>query len=147
MNATRMSISAFFAAFISIFFKLDRGLQALVMLMVMDYVSGVINAMKDKSVSSSVGFLGIFKKLMIGLVVCACAAMDHYLKVDVLANISICFYIANEAISILENAAKLGIPVPDKVKDMLAQIKSESEEGGFDNGLGTSKPDSSSKPG
>jgi len=110
--------------------KLDGLLYALIAFMVLDYVTGLIVAFIHKEISSAVGFKGIAKKAFIMSLV----AIAHILDSNVVGGGSVCrsavvgFYIANEGISITENAVKMGVPVPKKIVDVLRQIKNEQEE-------------------
>lgn len=101
----------------------------LVALMVADYISGVIHAIIAKELSSAVGFKGIAKKILILLLVGVANMLDiHVLGGEaVLRTTAIFFYIANEGISLIENAAKLGLPIPKKLKDILAQLKKQGD--------------------
>ena len=103
---------------------------ALVVLVAVDYITGVFNAVLEKKLSSEIGFRGICKKLLIFLLVGVANILDQQIigSGDALRTAVIFFYSANEGISILENAAKIGLPVPKKLKEMLAQIQSASTE-------------------
>lgn len=109
---------------------LDGLMIALIVFVVVDYVTGIIVAIINKTLSSEIGFIGIAKKVFIFLLV----GMANILDVNVIGSGSmirsavICFYIANEGISILENAGNMGLPLPKKLKDVLEQLKSKSEE-------------------
>ena len=102
----------------------DGLLIALAVLMALDYVTGVLCAVSDRKLSSAVGFRGLCKKLIILMLV----GVAHILDVHVAGGGSalraavICFYMSNEGLSLLENAAHAGLPVPDKLKDVLAQL-------------------------
>ena len=103
---------------------------ALKTFMVFDYISGVLVAISMKKLSSAVGFKGIAKKVFILILV----AVGHILGVYVFGSGDVCrdtvigFYLANEGISILENAAALGLPLPKKLIAILDQLKSKSNE-------------------
>lgn len=104
----------------------DAGMKVLAICMVLDYVTGVLNAVKEKKLSSNVGFWGLLRKGVIFLVVILAAQLDLVLgQESVCRSAAILFYIANEAVSMVENAAKIGVPVPDKVLDVLEQLKSK----------------------
>lgn len=103
----------------------DGFLYALVALMVAaDYITGVMCAIVDKSLSSEVGFRGIFKKVLIFILVGIGHIIDTHLIGDgrVLRTAIIFFYCSNEGVSMLENAARLGLPIPEELKDILAQL-------------------------
>lgn len=109
--------------------KADGLLYALVTFMALDYISGVISAYIRKEISSAVGFVGIVKKVFIMLLV----AVAHILDTQVIGDGTVCrsavigFYISNEGISILENAVKIGLPLPKKLVDILAEMKNNDE--------------------
>lgn len=92
--------------------------------MVADYITGVMCAIVDKTLSSEVGFRGIFKKVLIFILVGIGHIIDTHLIGDgsVLRTAIIFFYCSNEGVSMLENAARLGLPIPEKLKDILAQL-------------------------
>ena len=96
---------------------------ALLTLMVIDYISGVVKAVYKKELSSSTGFEGILKKVMIMLVLAAACSVERAIGAEGLREIVITFFAANEAISILENAAEILPNMPDKLKDILLQIR------------------------
>lgn len=110
--------------------QLDGLIYALIAFMVMDYITGLISAYIDKNISSSIGFKGIAKKVFIMTLVAVGHILDTYIIGDsaVFRSAVIGFYIANEGISILENAGKIGLPLPKKLVDVLAQLKNEEDK-------------------
>lgn len=102
---------------------------ALIAFMALDYITGVIVAVIEKRLSSEVGFRGLAKKFLILVFVAVGHIADTYILGGTPAAMSavMLFYIANEGISIIENAAALGLPVPKKLKDIMVQLKKESE--------------------
>lgn len=100
----------------------DGFLYALVVFVVIDYMTGVMCAVVDKSLSSHIGFGGIFRKVLVFVMVGVGHILDTQIIGDggVLRTAVIFFYLSNEGISILENAAQLGLPVPAKLKEVLA---------------------------
>ena len=102
----------------------DGLLYALVVFMVADYLTGVMCAINDQKLSSSVGFRGICRKVLILLLVGIANILDVQVigTGAVLRTAVIFFYLSNEGISLLENAAHLGLPVPEKLKLVLEQI-------------------------
>lgn len=103
---------------------MDGFLYALIAFAVVDYITGLMCAVIDKKLSSNVGFKGIFKKVLIFTLVGIGNILDVYVIKDgsVLRTAIIFFYLSNEGISLLENAAHIGLPVPQKLKDVLAQL-------------------------
>ena len=110
----------------------DGLLYALVVFVVVDYITGVMCAAADKELSSEVGFRGIAKKVLIFLLVGVANIIDVQVigSGSVLRTAVIFFYLSNEGVSLLENAAHLGLPIPKKLKDVLAQIHDRAENGG-----------------
>ena len=110
----------------------DGLLYALLAFVVIDYITGVMCAINDKTLSSEVGFRGICRKVLIFLLVGIANILDVQVigTGSVLRTAVIFFYISNEGVSLLENAAHLGLPVPEKIKIVLEQLhdRSESEE-------------------
>lgn len=103
----------------------DWWLLALLVLVVIDYISGIIAAIIEKKLSSRKGLTGILKKCMFFLVVAVSHIIDHAIGGDgALRSLVIGFLIANEGISILENCGRCGLPVPKKLMDILEQLKS-----------------------
>ena len=108
----------------------DGLLTALIIFMVIDYITGLMCAIADKKLSSAVGFKGICKKVLIILLVGVAHIVDLHVvgTGDALRSAVICFYLSNEGVSLLENAAHLGLPVPEKMKSVLAQLHGREEE-------------------
>lgn len=110
--------------------EFDGLLYALLGFIIMDYVSGVICAVVSKQLSSEVGAKGIAKKVLILFLV----GVGHILDVNVIGGGNVCrsavigFYLANEGISILENAAYLGLPLPKKLIAVLKQLKEDCDK-------------------
>lgn len=102
----------------------DGLLYALIAFVVIDYITGVMCAVADKKLSSTVGFKGICRKVLIFLLVGIANILDVQVigSGSVLRTAVIFFYISNEGVSLVENAAHLGLPVPDKLKDVLEQL-------------------------
>ena len=102
----------------------DGFLYALIAFVVIDYITGVMCAIIDKKLSSAVGFRGIFKKVLIFMLVGVAHIMDMHVigTGDALRSAVICFYLSNEGVSLLENAGHLGLPIPEKLKAILAQL-------------------------
>lgn len=107
----------------------DGMLYALIAFVVIDYITGVMCAVSDHTLSSQVGFRGICRKVLIFLLVGIANILDiHVLgNGSVLRTAVIFFYISNEGVSLLENAAHLGLPIPEKVKDVLEQLHGRAE--------------------
>lgn len=108
----------------------DGFIIALVICAGFDYFTGVLVGISAKQLSSKIGFKGICKKVAIFVLVGLAHILDvHVLKTGSVLRSAVCaFYIANEGISILENCGNLGLQIPKKLKDVLAQLKSAGEE-------------------
>ena len=108
----------------------DGLLYALIAFVVIDYITGVLCAIYDKNLSSSVGFKGICKKVLIFLMV----GVGHILDTKVIGTGSVLrtafifFYISDEGISLIGNAAHLGLPIPKKLRDVLEQLHNRAEK-------------------
>ena len=102
----------------------DGLLTALIVFMVIDYITGLMCAVEDKKLSSAVGFKGICKKVLIILLVGVAHIVDLHVvgTGSALRSAVVCFYLSNEGVSLLENAAHLGLPVPEKLKTVLEQL-------------------------
>ena len=105
-------------------------MYALIAFVVIDYITGVMCAIADKSLSSAIGFKGICRKVLIFALV----GVGHILDTQVVGNGSVMrtavifFYISNEGVSLIENAVHLGLPVPQKLKDVLEQLHERGEK-------------------
>ena len=106
----------------------DGLLYALIAFVVIDYITGVMCAISNHTLSSEVGFKGICRKVLIFLLVGIGSILDAHVigSGSVLSTAVIFFYISNEGVSILENAAHLGLPVPEKIKVVLEQLHDRS---------------------
>ena len=108
----------------------DGFLYALVAFVVIDYVTGLMCAVLEKKLSSEVGFRGIFKKVLIFSLVAIGHIIDQSVigEGSVIRTAEIFFYLSNEGISIIENTAIIGLPVPQKLKDILEQLHNKSDK-------------------
>lgn len=108
----------------------DGLLYTLLAFVVIDYITGVMCAIVDKTLSSAIGFKGICRKVLIFALV----GIGHILDTHVIGSGSVMrtailfFYISNEGVSLVENAVHLGLPVPDKLKDVLEQLHDRGEK-------------------
>lgn len=102
----------------------DGLILALLLFVVTDYITGVMCAAIDKKLSSSVGFKGIFRKVLIFMLVGIANIIDFQVikQGSVIRTAVIFFYLSNEGLSLIENASHLGLPVPEKLKNVLEQI-------------------------
>lgn len=109
---------------------MDGFIYALITFVVVDYITGLMCAILDKKLSSEIGFRGIFKKILIFSLV----AIGHIIDKSVIGDGSVIrtavifFYLSNEGVSIFENAAHIGLPIPQKLKDVLGQLHNKGDE-------------------
>ena len=108
----------------------DGFLYALVAFVVLDYITGVMLAALEKRLSSEIGAKGIFKKVLIFALVGIAHIVDSHIIGDgsVVRTAVIFFYLSNEGVSILENSSKIGLPIPEKLKDVLFQLREKEDK-------------------
>lgn len=145
MNKLWNVLSAVFATiglWLGLFIGPVNGLLiALIVFVITDYITGLASAIVRKELSSSVGFKGLARKVLIFLIVGIANVLDVYVlgANAVLRTAVILFYMANEGLSIIENAGEIGLPIPKKLKEVLAQLRKKSgedEKDGEDNDVG-----------
>ena len=109
---------------------MDGLMIALIVFMVLDYITGMMCAVIDKKLSSTVGFKGICKKVLILMLVGVAHIIDLHVvgTGSALRSAVICFYMSNEGLSLLENAAHIGLPIPDKLRDILTQLHDKERD-------------------
>lgn len=108
----------------------DAAIGILIVFMILDYVTGVVVAYKNKTLNSEIGFSGLIKKCMILVILIVAVMLDRLMNTGtwVFRTLVCYFYIANEGISLLENVSNLGVKIPGKLKNALEQLNNESEE-------------------
>lgn len=113
----------------------DGLMYALIAFVIADYVTGVMCAVSDKRLSSEVGFKGICRKVLIFVLVGMANIMDmHVIGTGcVLRTAVLFFYISNEGVSVLENAGHLGLPIPERLLNVLEQLHEDAEQEDIDN--------------
>ena len=122
-NCTRVCMSLLGMYLGVVIGPMNGVLIALCIMMVLDYVTGFVNAIITHTLSSEVGFKGLARKVFILILVGVGHLLDTYvLGTSALRQMVIFWFIANEGLSIIENAAAIGLPVPEKLKQVLAQI-------------------------
>lgn len=108
---------------------IDIALQCLLIMIILDYISGVASAIYNKKLNSQVGLKGILKKFMYLVIVCVSVILDRIIgNTGAIRTLVIYFFVANDGISILENIGKMGIPLPKKLIDTLEQLKKKGDE-------------------
>lgn len=114
-------------AFVYLFGGWDVLIIALLLLMVFDYISGILKGLYNKEISSKIGWHGIIKKVLTLIVVCLSVVCEK-IGIPAIREITIMFFIVNEGISILENASQTGLKIPPKIKEMLLQLREKDGE-------------------
>lgn len=101
----------------------DNLFRALLVMMALDYLTGLIKGYKKKNINSKTAYKGFWKKLVVLFIVAAATQMDTILQDMGIRTLVLMFYVATEFLSIIENAAALGVPIPEKLKNALEQCK------------------------
>ncbi len=127
-NIYSITAAALGAVLGSIFGGWDALLQAMVALTVLDYITGILKAIIKKELSSRTGFVGLIKKIIMYAVIATGVVVGNIIGDKVpLRETVLMFFICNEALSLLENAAEF-VPIPDKLKDTLLQLRNSESE-------------------
>jgi len=127
MERVKLIIAALGGAITALLGGWNMMLQVLVGFVVADYITGLIAAWYEKKLNSDVGLRGIAKKVLLFVPVAIGFWLDQILGQEILRNLSIWFYIANEGLSILENLTTVGVPFPPALADALEQLKAKEE--------------------
>lgn len=106
----------------------DKLIMALIILMCLDYITGLIKAYYNKELSSQIGFKGLTKKVLILVIVAVSVVAENMLGIPAIREIVIMFFAVNEALSILENAGAMDLPLPERLKQALLQLRNDKEE-------------------
>lgn len=129
MEKEKTVISLVSTIILFLFDEIDLPLKVMLVFIVMDYITGMIKAFKLKKLSSKTGLSGLIKKFVMLLVVSFTVMLDRLTGANgLIRNLAVMYYIANEGLSILENASVIGIPIPEKLKDALLQLKEKESE-------------------
>lgn len=107
---------------------MDKLLVALLIFVILDYVTGLLKSIYNKKLSSEIGFKGIVKKVMIIIIVGVSVTLENNFGIPAIREIVIMFFAINEAISLLENASQMGLPIPEKLKNVLLQLRDKNFE-------------------
>ena len=128
ISYVKILLTSLATIFIYLVGGIDEAIKSLFLLMLMDYCTGVFAAIHTKTLSSQIGFEGIFKKVVYIFLIGIGAIVDRLTTNDgTLRNMIIYFFISNDGISILENCAKMGITFPKKIKEILLQVKGDNK--------------------
>ncbi len=107
----------------------DATLQSLIIVIVIDYITGIIKSYKNKELSSKIGVFGIIKKVCFLFLVAIGVVVDRVTNANgLIRNFVIYYLIANEGLSILENLGNIGVPIPDPLKKALQQLKKDNNK-------------------
>lgn len=117
----------------------ELGLQILIIAMILDYIMGLMCGYKGKELNSKVGFNGLKRKFTILIILILAVLLDRLIGQEwIFRTLVIYFYVAMEGLSILENAAKLNVPIPGRLKDALIQLQEKGDDTSEDSGIGRS---------
>lgn len=125
-NWTKLFCATVITLISQIFGGFDLLFKTLLFCMVADYITGILCAIYEKKLNSKTGFRGIIKKAVILIITALAAMAGRIAEFNGLRDMVIGFYIANESLSILENAAKMDVPVVNKLKNILEQLKNKN---------------------
>lgn len=107
---------------------LDIALKSLLIMIIIDYLTGVLSAIYNKKINSKIGFKGIIKKVSYLFIIALSVIIDNVLgQTGTIRTLVIYFFVANDGISILENVAEMGVPLPQKLIDTLEQLKKKGD--------------------
>ena len=132
ISGIKIACGVIAAIFSNIFGGLDALFTALLICIVVDYITGICAAVYEKKLNSEVGFKGILKKIVILCVVVLAHELEVAAGICGIRDLAVGFYIANEGISILENSAKMNVPVARSLAGILEQLKDKLEQGDDD---------------
>ena len=122
-------MSVILTTFIYLLGGVDVALQCLLVMIILDYISGIASAIYNKNLDSKIGLKGILKKFMYLVIVCVSVIIDKIVgNTGVVRTLVIYFFVANDGLSIIENMSKMGIPLPKKLIDTLNQLKNKGDE-------------------
>lgn len=121
-------VSVILTTFVYLIGEFDIAIQSLLIVMVVDYLTGIASAIYNKELSSKIGFKGIIKKFCYLLVVALSVVIDNLTgQSGLIRTLVIYFFVANDGLSIIENMAEMGVKLPQKLIDALEQIKKKGE--------------------
>lgn len=130
MAKVKIMLATIIGGFTALVGGWDKVMEILVILIIMDYLTGVGLALKEKQLNSEIGSKGLLKKAMIFIVIILAAQLDLVINnpANLFRTAAGLFYIANEGISITENIGKIGVPLPAFITKALAQLKKANDE-------------------
>ena len=122
-------IASIFTTFVFLVGGIDIALVSLLIVMTLDYITGILSAFYNKELSSKVGFKGLLKKVFYLVIIALSVRIDNLMGQDnIIRTFVIYYFVANDGLSILENAGELGIKLPKKLYEALDQLKKKGDE-------------------
>lgn len=128
INVVKSSLAVIIATLGHFLGGFDTMMITLLIFMLLDYISGVMVAIKKKKLCSKVGFVGIGRKILILILVGMGNLLGSAINIEGIRYLVIAFYLANEGISIIENAGKFGLKIPKKLTEILEQLNEEGSD-------------------
>lgn len=132
MNKYFNSVTLITTPIISIFSYLMGGidalLTALMILIILDYITGLLKALYNKELSSTIGYKGIIKKICIFIIIAVSVLIETNFNINGIRNLTITFFAVNEALSLLENVGAMGLPLPKQLKEALSQLRGGNDD-------------------
>ena len=122
-------IASILTTFIFLLGGIDIALISLLIIIVLDYVTGILSAFYNKQLSSKIGYKGIIKKVSYFIIILVAVLLDRLLgETNLIRTFMIYYFVANEGLSIIENVGEMGIKLPKKLLDALEQLKNKGSE-------------------
>ena len=125
VSTIKLVLAAVVAMLVAVLGGWDKGMQILLIFVLLDIISGVFRAIIQKEISSDESFKGGLKKLLIFVVVAVATQVDRFAETDLVRKGAIAFYVASEALSILENVVASGVKVPLALQKMLKALRGD----------------------
>lgn len=123
------AISVVLTTFVYLVGGIDVAMKSLLIVIVIDYITGVMSAIYNKELNSTIGLKGILKKFSYLIIVCLSVILDRIVgDTGAIRTIVIYFFVANDGISIVENIGKMGVPLPKKLTEVLEQLRNKGDE-------------------
>ena len=123
------AISIILTTFVYLIGGIDIAMKSLLIVIVIDYITGVISAIYNKKLNSNIGLKGILKKFSYLIIVSLSVILDRIVgDTGAIRTIVIYFFVANDGISIVENIGKMGVPLPKKLTEVLEQLRNKGDE-------------------
>ena len=128
-NSLKNLISVILTTCVYLVGGIDIALKSMIIVMIIDYVTGMLSAIYNKRLNSKIGFKGIIKKVAYLFIIALSVIIDNITgQSGVIRSLVIYFFVANDGISILENVAEMNIPLPKKLIEILEQLKNKSDD-------------------